>query len=93
MPHKFDVNASNLVLMPHKFDINASNLVLMPKKTDARGHYNFIFFLNHVLCKTERTPREPKGRTPSIFHVLVSYIFSSIVHLLPCPLIYIKLID
>jgi hypothetical protein len=29
--------------MPHKFDANASNLVLMPKKTGGRGHYNFIF--------------------------------------------------
>jgi hypothetical protein len=27
----------------------------MPKKTSGRGHYNFIFFLNHVLRKSERT--------------------------------------
>jgi hypothetical protein len=28
-----------------KFDVNASNLVLMPKKTSDGGHYNFIFSL------------------------------------------------
>jgi hypothetical protein len=33
----------NLVLMSHKFDANASNLVLMPKKTGGGGRYNFIF--------------------------------------------------
>jgi hypothetical protein len=55
------------MLMPHKFGANVSNLVLMPKKTGGRDHYNFIFFLNHVLTKTRRTPGEPTGRTPSIF--------------------------
>jgi hypothetical protein len=56
------------MLIPHKFDANASNLVLMSKKTGGGGHYNFFFFffLNHVLCKTRRTPEEPMGRTPSI---------------------------
>jgi hypothetical protein len=33
------------MLMPHKFGVNASNLVLMPKKTGGGGHYNFIFSL------------------------------------------------
>jgi hypothetical protein len=47
-----------------KFDANASNLVLMPKKT---GGVQFYFFLNHVLRKIGRTPREPTGKTPSIF--------------------------
>jgi hypothetical protein len=27
----------------------------------------FYFFLNHILRKTERTPGESTGRTPSIF--------------------------
>jgi hypothetical protein len=45
--------------MSHKFDVNASNLVLMPKKTGGGGHYNFIFFLYHVLRKTGKTPGEP----------------------------------
>jgi hypothetical protein len=63
---KFDANTSILVLMPHKFGANASNLVQMPKKSGG-GHYNFIFFLNHVLRKIRRTPGEPTGRTPSIF--------------------------
>jgi hypothetical protein len=40
-----------------KFSANASNLVLMLKKTGGGDHYNF-FFLNHVLCKTGRTPGE-----------------------------------
>jgi hypothetical protein len=35
----------------------------MPKKTGGGGHYNFIFFLNYVLRKTERMPGEPTGRT------------------------------
>jgi hypothetical protein len=26
-----------------------------------------LFFLNHVLCKTGRTPGEPTGKTSSIF--------------------------
>jgi hypothetical protein len=56
-----------LVLMPHKFGANISNLVLMPKKMGGGGHYNFIFFFNHVLCKIEKTPGEPTERTPSIF--------------------------
>jgi hypothetical protein len=29
--------------MPHKFGVNASNLVLMHKKTGGGDHYNFIF--------------------------------------------------
>jgi hypothetical protein len=29
--------------MPHKFDANASNLVLMSKKTGGEGYNNFIF--------------------------------------------------
>jgi hypothetical protein len=53
--------------MPHKFDANVSNLVLMPKKTGGGGHYNFIFFLNHVLHKTERMLGELTGRTLNIF--------------------------
>jgi hypothetical protein len=28
---------------------------LLNKKTSGEGHYNFIFFLNHVLSKTGRT--------------------------------------
>jgi hypothetical protein len=55
------------MLMPHKFGANASNLVLIPNKTGGGGHYNFIFFLNHILPKTRRTPGEPTGRTPNIF--------------------------
>jgi hypothetical protein len=55
------------MLMPLKFGANTSILVLMLKKTGGGGHYNFIFFLNHILCKTGRTPGEPTGRTPSIF--------------------------
>jgi hypothetical protein len=31
----------------------------------------FYFFLNHVLHRTERTPGEPTGRTPSIFLFLM----------------------
>jgi hypothetical protein len=31
------------MLMPHKFGVNASNLMLMPKKTGDGGYYNFIF--------------------------------------------------
>jgi hypothetical protein len=69
---KFDVNALILVLIPHKFDANASNLVLMPKKISGGSHYNFIFFLNHVLRKTGRTPGEPTGRIPIIFHKKIS---------------------
>jgi hypothetical protein len=42
--HKFDANASILLLMPHKFGANASNLMLMLKKTGIECHYNFIFF-------------------------------------------------
>jgi hypothetical protein len=38
-----DLIILNLMLMPHKFDANASNLVLIPKKTSGGGHYNFIF--------------------------------------------------
>jgi hypothetical protein len=53
--------------MPHKFGVNVSNLVLMPKKTGGGSHYNFFFFLNHVLCKTGRTSEEPMGKTLSIF--------------------------
>jgi hypothetical protein len=64
---KMNLIILNLVLIPHKFGANASNLVLMPKKTGSGGHYNFIFFLNHVLHKTERTLGEPTRRTPSIF--------------------------
>jgi hypothetical protein len=41
--HKFDDNASILVLIPYKFNANASNLVLMPKTTSGGSHYNFIF--------------------------------------------------
>jgi hypothetical protein len=44
--------------MPYKFGANVSNLVLMPKKTGGGGHYNFIFFLNHVIPKTGRTSGE-----------------------------------
>jgi hypothetical protein len=40
---KFGSNASILVLIPHKFDTNASNLMLMLKKTGGGGHSNFIF--------------------------------------------------
>jgi hypothetical protein len=40
---KFDANASILLLMPHKFIVNASNLVLISKKTGGVGNYNFIF--------------------------------------------------
>jgi hypothetical protein len=43
----------------------------MPKKTGGGGHYNFIFFLNHVLRKTERTQGESTGRTPSIFLYII----------------------
>jgi hypothetical protein len=64
---KIDLIILNLMLMPHKFGVNASNFVLMSKKTGGGGHYNFFFLLNHVLCKTGRTPGEPTGRTPSIF--------------------------
>jgi hypothetical protein len=39
----------------------------MPKKTGGGGHYNFIFFLNHVLHKIRRMSREFTGRTPNIF--------------------------
>jgi hypothetical protein len=39
----------------------------MPKKIGGGGHYNFIFFLNHILHKIERTPGEHTERTPSIF--------------------------
>jgi hypothetical protein len=64
---KMDLIILNLMLMPHKFDVNASNLVLMPKNIGGGDHYNFIFFLNHVLRKIERTPGEPTRRTPNIF--------------------------
>jgi hypothetical protein len=47
-----------------KFSANASNLVLMPKKTGGESHYNFIFFLNHVLRKFERTAEEHYGENP-----------------------------
>jgi hypothetical protein len=53
--------------MTHKFSANASNLILIHKKTGSRGHYNFIFFLNHVLRKTERTSEKPTKKTPNIF--------------------------
>jgi hypothetical protein len=52
--------------MPQKFGANASNLVLMPKKRVVEATI-ILFFLNYVLRKTKRTPREPTGRTPSIF--------------------------
>jgi hypothetical protein len=55
------------MLMPHKFGVNASNVVLIPKKISGGGHYNF-FLVNYVLCKTERTPEEPTERTLNIFH-------------------------
>jgi hypothetical protein len=71
---KIDLIILNLMLMPHKFGVNASNLVLMSKKTGGGGHYNFIFFLNHVLPKTRRTPGKLTGRTPSIFHIYI-YIY------------------
>jgi hypothetical protein len=64
------------MLMSHKFDANASNLVLMPKKTSGGGYYNFIFFLNHVLCKIGRTLGEPTGRTPSIFLKKINSVYS-----------------
>jgi hypothetical protein len=64
---KMNLIIINLMLMPHKFGANASNLVLMPKKTSNEGHYNFIFFLNYVLHKTERTLEELTRRTPIIF--------------------------
>jgi hypothetical protein len=63
------------MLIPHKFDTNASNLVLMSKKTGGGGHYNFFFFLNHVLYKTRRTLEEPMGRTPSIRDIYISALW------------------
>jgi hypothetical protein len=36
-------------------DLIIINLVLMPKKIGAECYYNFIFFLNYVLCKTGKT--------------------------------------
>jgi hypothetical protein len=59
--------------MPHKFGVNASNLVLMPKKIGGGGTTIF-FFLNHVLRKTGRMQGEPTGRTPNIFHIYI-YIY------------------
>jgi hypothetical protein len=56
--------------MPHKFSVNASNLVLMPKKTSGKP-LQFYFFLNHVLRKTGRTPGEPMKKTSSIFHLII----------------------
>jgi hypothetical protein len=53
--------------MPYKFDANTSNLMLILKKTCGGGHYNFIFFLNHVLPKTRKMPGEPTGKISSIF--------------------------
>jgi hypothetical protein len=52
--------------------------MLMPQKIGSGSHYNFIFFVNHVLHKTGRTPGEPMGRTPSIFlfdFVFVFFVF------------------
>jgi hypothetical protein len=69
---KFGANASILMLMPHKFSANASILMLMPKKTGGGGPLQFYFFSNHVLRKTGRTPGEPTGRTPSIFHIYMT---------------------
>jgi hypothetical protein len=40
---KMNLIFQNLVLMSRKFDVNASNLVLMPKKIGGGGHNNFIF--------------------------------------------------
>jgi hypothetical protein len=59
--------------MPHKFDANTSNLVLMPKKSVVETTKIF-FFLNHVLRKVGRTPEEPMERTHNIFYIYI-YIY------------------
>jgi hypothetical protein len=53
-----DLIIINLVLIPYKFGANASNLVLMLKKIGGKGHYNFIFFINYILRKIERTQKK-----------------------------------
>ena len=50
-----------------KFSANASHLVLIPKKIGSGDHYNFIFFLNHVLSKIERTLGEPMRKPLAFF--------------------------
>jgi hypothetical protein len=42
----------------------------MPKKTDGEDYYNFILFLNYVLCKTGRTPEEYYGRELLTFSLI-----------------------
>jgi hypothetical protein len=44
-----------------KFGANVSNFVLMPKKTGDEGHYNFFFFLNHVLVRLEERQENTTG--------------------------------
>jgi hypothetical protein len=68
------------VLIPHKFDVNVSNLVLMPKKSMVEVTTILFFFLNHVLRKTERTSGEPTGRTHNIFlylyiRIIISFFY------------------
>ena len=40
----------------------------MPKKTGIGDYYNFIFFLNHVLRKSERILEKHYRENPNIFH-------------------------
>jgi hypothetical protein len=53
--------------------------MLMPQKTGGGGNYNFIFFLNHVLRKTKRTPGKHYGENP--YHFPSQYLITKIFKL------------
>jgi hypothetical protein len=65
--------------MPYKFGANVSNLMLMPKKTGGGDHYNFIFFLNHVLRKSGRTPENLRGE-PLAFSQRTKQRYNDFMH-------------
>jgi hypothetical protein len=59
----------------------------MPKKIGGRGHYNFIFFLNHVLHKSGRTLGEHYEENPEHFSfIIVIYVY--IISLFSVPILF-----